>query len=301
MKMMNFVNTFKWRYRTFCSKYNGSEPWMPWSEAARVCLSLSRFRNFLPFSKIKTTVLKYEGNLLLIRMPNGNQLFFPREQPLEHLELVYREKSEISPVVVKPGDWVIQAGAAEGYFALSVREKAGKLYLVEPLPQWRQCLGKTFRDSLGRIEILPYVLGEKEEKQVPFYVPREWFAGSSIHYDWVNNKFQCKKNEILEFKVHMKPLDLIVAQEKMERVDFIKADIEGSELAMLKGAHETLKRFKPKLSIEVYHKPDDIPFMLDILKQLGYRTRLYNFHCHVYKKEPPFCSPQMLFGYHEGQ
>jgi len=274
---------------------------MPWSEAAKVCLRLSRFRRFLPLSKIYTEVLKHEGNLLLVRMPDGSELFFPKEQPLEHLEMVYKEKAEFPPVMVESGDWVIQVGAAEGYFALSVHKKASKVYLVEPLPQWRQCLEKTFRGSLGRgISILPYALGEKEEKEVPFYVPMKWFAGSSLSEEWAKNQHQ-KGVGVSELKVNVKPLDLIVAQEKMEKVDFIKADIEGSELAMLKGAYETLKRFKPKLSIEVYHKPDDIPFMLDILKRLRYKIRLYNFHCHVNKKEPPFCSPQMLYAYHEGR
>lgn len=294
--MMLNVNTFKWRYRTFCSKINGGEPWMSWAEAAKVCLRISYLKHFLP-STIKIDVLKEEGDFLLIRMPDGCELFYPKDQLLEHLEMVYRERSEISPVVVKPGDYVIQVGAAEGYFARSVQEKAGKIYLVEPLSYWRQCLRKTFRSSLGGIEILPYALGGKEKKEVPFYVPKNWFAGSSISYDWA--KSQCNNKEMLEVKVHMKPLDLIVSQENMKKVDFIKADIEGSELAMLKGAYETLRRFKPKLSIEVYHKPDDIPFMLDILKKLGYKIRLYNFNCHVYKEEPPFCSPQMLLAYHQ--
>lgn len=270
---------------------------MSWAETAKACLRISHLKHFLPFN-IKIDVLKKEDDLILIRMPDGYELFYPKDQPLEHLEMVYRERSEIFPVVVKPGDCVIQMGAAEGYFALSVQDKAGKVYLVEPLPHWQQCLRKTFRASLRGIEILPYALGGKEKKEVPFYVPKNWFAGSSISYSWA--KSQCNNLEILEVKVHMKPLDLIVTQENMNKVDFIKADIEGSELAMLKGAYETLNRFKPKLSIEVYHKPGNIPFMLDILQGIGYKTRLYNFHCHAHKKEPPFCFPQMLYAHHEG-
>jgi FkbM family methyltransferase len=41
-------------------------------------------------------------------------------------------------------------------------------------------------------------------------------------------------------------------------VSFIKADIEGSELDMLKGGSELIKRFRPKIAICLYHKLEDL-------------------------------------------
>ena len=70
-------------------------------------------------------------------------------------------------------------------------------------------------------------------------------------------------------------IDKFVSDNKIEHVDFIKIDIEGAELSALKGAAETIKKFKPKLAICVYHKGKDIveipEYLISILPE-------YNFY-----------------------
>jgi len=65
-------------------------------------------------------------------------------------------------------------------------------------------------------------------------------------------------------------------------VDFIKMDIEGSELAALRGGEQTIRRDRPKLAISLYHRVEDffsIPQWLDSLR-IGYRFHLDHYSIH---------------------
>jgi FkbM family methyltransferase len=59
------------------------------------------------------------------------------------------------------------------------------------------------------------------------------------------------------YSVDCTTIDNLVKDIGVDRVDFIKADIEGAERLMLSGAVNVLKKFKPKLAICSYHLPDD--------------------------------------------
>lgn len=56
-------------------------------------------------------------------------------------------------------------------------------------------------------------------------------------------------------QVEVRKLDDLLANRK---VTFLKMDIEGSELAALRGAENIIRTQHPKLAICVYHKPEDM-------------------------------------------
>jgi hypothetical protein len=74
----------------------------------------------------------------------------------------------------------------------------------------------------------------------------------------------------------------LVSEGAMGRIDFIKMDIEGSELSALQGAESALRRWRPKLAISLYHRPEDffsIPLWLDSLGA-GYEFFLDHYSIH---------------------
>ena len=92
------------------------------------------------------------------------------------------------------------------------------------------------------------------------------------------------KNEVLEFNDNSDLLCNRVSNIKVntikiktcsvdsflngKEINFLISDIEGYELNMLQGASNTIKTYKPKMAISVYHKPDDLLAIPKFIKNL---------------------------------
>ncbi|MBR3746044.1 MAG: FkbM family methyltransferase, partial [Selenomonadaceae bacterium] len=68
--------------------------------------------------------------------------------------------------------------------------------------------------------------------------------------------------------VKITTLDAYVREKNLRRVDFIKLDVEGAELDVLRGAVTTIARFKPILALSAYHKWDDFFTLMNFVKSI---------------------------------
>lgn len=80
-------------------------------------------------------------------------------------------------------------------------------------------------------------------------------------------------------------LDDFLSGENIQKVDFIKLDIEGSELAALNGAVKTIKRNKPRLQISLYHKPADL-FEIPLFLQETFKDHQYSYYIGHHHRGP---------------
>lgn len=75
-----------------------------------------------------------------------------------------------------------------------------------------------------------------------------------------------------DIKVSVESIDDVLSGSE---ATFIKMDIEGFELNALRGAAKTIKRYRPKLAICVYHKAEDLITIPQYIKELNSDYKLY--------------------------
>jgi len=152
-------------------------------------------------------------------------------------------------VTVSSGDVVIDAGAWIGDFSAYAAHMGAKCYAFEPINSNFEMLLKTVElNKTGEIIPVKEGLGESKTCEI-VAISCDNGAGCSVKTPVIG---ACSKETI-----KITSLDAFVAENKLARVDFIKADIEGMERELLKGAVNTLKTFAPKLALCTYHLPDD--------------------------------------------
>ncbi|MCL5072728.1 MAG: FkbM family methyltransferase [Actinobacteria bacterium] len=164
---------------------------------------------------------------------------------------------ELSEVKLVKDDIVFDCGANLGLFSCLAASKGCKVYAFEPTKELVPELELLQKFYNGNIIPCEFALSDKSE------MVRFCIAGGS---DGANSFVLDNGSNYNFVSVKTISIDQFVEDNNIERIDFIKADIEGAERLMLAGAKQTLSRFAPKLSICTYHLPDDPQVLEDIIR-----------------------------------
>ncbi len=199
--------------------------------------------------------LKNEGfDLSLFFVPNGIATTFLLQQ--------YRYKDAVKVV---PGDVVIDAGGCWGDSALYFAAMGSrKIYSFEFVPSNIAIMEKNL------------ALNNRYKENIEIINKPIWSeSGKKISY--IDKGPSSKVGDYDQFpgKTETLSIDDLVEQKKIEKIDFIKMDIEGAEIPALKGASETIYKSKPKLAISVYHKNDDLVEIPKLIKSINSGYKFY--------------------------
>lgn len=160
----------------------------------------------------------------------------------------------------RPGDVVADIGAHIGYFTLLLSDlvgNEGRVHAFEPSPEPFAALSEAIAMNDLRNVSAHNLAASSLSRSVPFRSVVNRSTGR-ISYDG-------------GIEVHAVSLDGFLEG----RLDFVKMDVEGAELAVLLGMERILNTMRPTLLIEVHDKllsPTDRTALFGILERHRYRV-----------------------------
>jgi len=175
---------------------------------------------------------------------------------------------------IKPDDVVVDAGAHVGHYTLQFSSAVGpngRVITIEPDPQVLPIL----RDII------------KPLKNVTLVTLGLWSKTDVLRFGLTYGSGRSAISKIipddivypLYTEIFVDTLDNIIEMQHLERVNFIKMDIECAELEALRGAVKTIEDFRPNLAIAAYHNGSryDVEEMVKLvnpfIEDLNYRTK----------------------------
>lgn len=176
--------------------------------------------------------------------------------------------------LLRTGDFFVDVGANFGLHTLLAAKivgDKGKIIAVEPVPANLKLLKRNIQlNNFEKfVSIFPYALIESAHGQVVMNVD----DGLSVAASLSSAKKKCKI-----IRVQSSTLDNCLRDTPFPP-KLIKIDVEGAEHEVLKGAQETLSRFKPYLLIEVHSfaLPEfgsSAEILSDFLNSIGYSKEI---------------------------
>ena len=204
----------------------------------------------------------YDGKRLYMRNDVSNDTI------LKIVNDLITEQQEKSPhryltdeFNVCEGDVVFDVGCAEGNFSLTVSDVAQEIHMFEYDEKWIEALQRTF----GRLSV-----------------------ESHITKGYISNVTSRNKTSLT--------IDDYCIQNKIDKIDMLKVDVEGAELELLEGANNMLNEHRiGNICIATYHKLDDFEKIKEILEDREYdvtNSEGYLLFSHISERiediRPPF-------------
>lgn len=170
--------------------------------------------------------------------------------------------------LINEGDVVIDIGANLGYYSILMSSwvgKSGVVYSVEPIALYN----KIFNEKACKrknIVLYPYALG-KEEKDVTLVCsPNVGYLRTGLPHVYDSRRDGNIQTQEFTFDARMKIPSKLFSS--IERLDYIKCDIEGFEYVVLSDMENIIDKFRPVVQVEVWGENEEP--VKNLFKKLGY-------------------------------
>lgn len=190
---------------------------------------------------------------------------------------LYNHLEYMDYVTISPGDTIVNCGVLGGMelpLFLAALDGRGRIVNIDPFGY--DCLVETVRQTLEfnpglDIEIRAAAHSEQGSVRLPIR------GGMAVGGMAGRTLPGCEHRDY-----PARTVDAIVSELGLDRVDYLKMDIEGAEIEALKGSALTIGKFRPQLAISIYHEPSHfwrIPVMLDgVCPDYRFFVKHYHYH-----------------------
>jgi FkbM family methyltransferase len=170
------------------------------------------------------------------------------------------------------GDTFLDVGANHGSFSIIASKQVGKnglVVAVEPQPQMAALVGRSLAaNARSPFQVHNFACSDRDG-QADFYVPCATSGSAGLF-----PKFSAATRHS-KFTARLQRFDEAVDWQKFPGNIFLKLDVEGSELAVLRGSRNLIRSRQPRVMIEINPKSSQaagvtVEETVRFLQDLGY-------------------------------
>jgi FkbM family methyltransferase len=171
---------------------------------------------------------------------------------------------------------VLDVGANIGMTALALSQicRRGQIAAIEPVPHTFQYLQRNVTEAgSDNINIFNFALGSREGHALMQGHP------SNLSCSFVADNYKIPASDHFSYTVTIRRLEEAFCELSLDRLDFMKVDVEGFELEVFAGAKEILATYKPIVFLEMNH------WCLNIYRRMSipeFRERLMKYFPFIY-------------------
>ena len=187
----------------------------------------------------------------------------PFEIEIKFLKKFYKNKKNLI---------CFDVGCCHGSYAKILKKFSSRIYCFEPEKKNFNYLKDIFKFE-KKIKLFNFAISDQNSHKI-LYTP------DIIRHSTPNSTLNKQNIKIKNFniqKVRTVTLDTFVKKNNINKLDFIKIDVEGHEYKVVKSSIYTLKKFSPILLIELIKKNNNNFYkIIKLLNKLNFKMYFYN-------------------------